>query len=455
MSDRAVLPEFALFGAIWRRRWLVVGLALVAAAAGALGHLTRPQQHEATAALMFRFEREYYPENPANDAWPGDSIRVELDEAIHTEMEMLGSRRRLADALAGAGGVEAWNAEAPTPLARMLATLGLGSAVPEGLQSLLGSAEAGDDAEAPPATAATLGAVRAALSLRRIEGTMVVDVTMRHPDPAFAERFVEALITGYLKERATLFGASPLQAMVAEENRARERLEDAEEALVAFRTEHGLFDLDRQRAALLDQLDAVRATLANDVEARIRSTKSFLERAESAGGDTAGAELTLAGLETERAALVAQQERLRGELADLESRAPALRARERTVELARGELERVAAVTHERTLETRLAAAAGPVISVIDGPARLPGAVGLSLPATTALAGVLGAILGMVVALWRELATADRRVPAVPRVDPAATRGRRTASSAGPVAPEPERGGPERAKPSFPAFGRR
>lgn len=414
MSHRVVAPEFALLATIWRRRGLVLALAVVAALAGGLAYLTKPPGYEAQASLMFRFEREYFPDNPANDEWRGDSIRVALDEAIHTEMEILGSRRLLADALARAGGVEAWAVAGEPPIAGVLAALGLPPSAWDRLASALspaywrerlGWAPARPPAAAPAtpdaADGGVLAGVRQALSLRRIEGTMVVDVAMRHADGAFAERFVAALIDAYLAQRDAIFGTPPLDAMSAELEAARARVSEAERALVAYRAEHGLFDLERQRGALLDQLADVRTTLDSEVEQRIASTAAFIARAEGEGEDPVGARVTLAGLETERSQLLERRARVERELAALMDDSPALNARERELAAARAELERVEALASERALEARLATAAGPVISVIDPPARLPGTTGLSLVATLLLTGAIGAVVGALLALWR------------------------------------------------------
>jgi hypothetical protein len=47
--------------------------------------------------MMFRFAREYFPRNAVDEGWLGDQVRIELGDAIHTELAVLGSRSVMKD----------------------------------------------------------------------------------------------------------------------------------------------------------------------------------------------------------------------------------------------------------------------------------------------------------------------------------------------------------------------
>jgi hypothetical protein len=171
------------------------GLALLAAAllCGGLVYaiaLQRPVLHEADSSLIFRFGKEYFPANAAISAWQGEPIRVFVDEAIHTEMEILGSRRVLKATLF----------RFPTEQ-RVADEIGIDEYAAE------------------------------RLSIRRIEGTYVVKVAYRHKRPGMAEGFIAMLLENFLLERQRLLGHDPSQTLIEAEAVARAELAQARAAL--------------------------------------------------------------------------------------------------------------------------------------------------------------------------------------------------------------------------------
>ena len=162
MTQPATSFSRNFFGALRRSSWLAV---LVAAAAAAYGYYSSQNSgrlYYADASLILRFEREYFPSNPAFSQWRGEPIRPLLNDAIQTEIEILGSRRIYE-------------------LATVVAEEPLG----------------GNDT------------TRKALSIRRVNGTNVVKLSFFHDIPDFTVTFLQAVIDVYLQERAAILQQNP------------------------------------------------------------------------------------------------------------------------------------------------------------------------------------------------------------------------------------------------------
>ncbi|NUH65509.1 hypothetical protein HTT03_09445 [Sulfitobacter sp. S0837] len=155
------------------RHWLVLlaGAIMCGAVVFVLAS-QRPVLHQADSSLIFRFGREYLPSNAAISSWKGEPVRVAINEAIHTEMEILGSRRVLAETL---------------------------------------KRFPGEQKRAEKVGFAKYAADR--LSIKRVEGTYLVRVAYRHEERGMTEAFVNVLLGNYLTERTKLLVNDPSETL--------------------------------------------------------------------------------------------------------------------------------------------------------------------------------------------------------------------------------------------------
>lgn len=400
-------PESAFLAAVWRRKFTILFLALLGGVAGYLGSLATPPVYEASASLLYRFESEYFPRDPSADGWQGDQVRIELSDAIQTDMEILGSRRLLGDALDRVGGPAAWNETSGREPVFYRPWI---DAVRARVESLLPPAP---DASVPDPAAtrdATLSAVRDALGLRRVEGTSVVDLSLEHENPVLASRFLEGLIAAYFDERAAIMDRTPLDAIETEVEKARDALEAADRATADFRRENGLHDIPTQRTYLLDQRNRESNRLADVIDPRIAAMTV------TSVPDTASRDVELASMRADRARALARLADVEEQLTKLADKEAELARLDRAVEARQDELDRVAEIRERLGLSARLGSAAGPAISVLDAPLTAPGPIGLSGLQHAIFGAILGAILGLGLALlraWRLWAVASQPSPVV------------------------------------------
>jgi uncharacterized protein involved in exopolysaccharide biosynthesis len=172
-----------LFTVLRRHLFVLLGIAFVAAGVGPYIALTNASVYVADGSLLFRFDQEYTPQNIARTGYQGDPIQTTLDRAIQTEMEILGSRSVVEQAIASSNYM---------PMERM-------------------------DRDRLPA-------FLKALSLRRVEGTQVVRVSFRDSNPEIARLAIAALFDSYFDNRAKLFGAKPETVLRQEALMARAEL---------------------------------------------------------------------------------------------------------------------------------------------------------------------------------------------------------------------------------------
>ncbi len=176
-------PHSPLFAILRRHLAVILGIAFVAAGVGPYVALTNASTYVADGSLLFRFDQEYTPQNIARTGYQGEPIRTTLDRAIQTEMEILGSRSVVEQAIASSNYM---------PMEDM-------------------------DRDRFPAFIK-------ALSLRRVEGTQVVRVSFRDPSPEIAKLAIAALFDSYFDNRAKLFGTEPETVLRQEALMARAEL---------------------------------------------------------------------------------------------------------------------------------------------------------------------------------------------------------------------------------------
>jgi uncharacterized protein involved in exopolysaccharide biosynthesis len=371
-------PELRLLNAIMRRKLLIAVFAIVCAAAAYAGTFLQSRVYSVETSMMFRFAREYFPRNAVDEGWLGDQIRIELGDAIHTELAVLGSRSVMKDALDKLGGVDAWeNARTePGQLASSLAALRedlpalLPDAVsPTGMPRVL-------KGELPANGAATarelriLNEIRDAMSIRRIEGTSIARIEFRHGDPAFAAAFLNHLTDSYLESRRDLFGHPPIRTLERQSEEVNSQLAASQAALSTFMVRNGIFDIDGQRVRLLDYRSTLYSRLAPmEAEPRIAEIQAEIEKTEEWLNRLTEAEAELAPLQRE-------------------------------VERVRAAAEQVDRLLRHHRLSAALGAASDHTIRVIDPAVAEARLVGLSPMIQTILGALLGLMLGVLKAAY-------------------------------------------------------
>jgi hypothetical protein len=160
--------EFRILGAL--RRWALPILVLTVLAAGATWIISQSQVpvRSVQSELLVRIGYEYSPV-PWTAASETQQINFRADEVIGTEIQLMTSEGIIQKALA---------------------------AVPN---SAIGAATDGRY------DAAQVLALRQKLSVKRLEGSNVILVEIRDPDPVWSVAFSQALLDAYLQDRSQLF----------------------------------------------------------------------------------------------------------------------------------------------------------------------------------------------------------------------------------------------------------
>ncbi|WP_162798556.1 hypothetical protein [Sulfitobacter sp. SK012] len=177
-------------------------------------HRQTPPVYKSEGSLIFRFDKEYFPNVVVSNTWKGEPIRLFVDEAIHTEMEILSSRRVLVAA------------------------------------------------EQSAKTGVAPAALRQNLDIKRIDGTYVVNVSFLDKDPMRATHFVKIMFETYLLERQAILDIDASGALFDAKTRMGEELTRARAAVAAFKEENGFYDYGRQTEALIERQRTLGAAAA-------------------------------------------------------------------------------------------------------------------------------------------------------------------------------------------------
>jgi uncharacterized protein involved in exopolysaccharide biosynthesis len=215
------LPLIVVFGAI----------------AGVIGYMSAKRDvpiYEANSTVLFRFGLEYMPTNPAFESWRGDPIRLLNDDAVLTEIQVLGSRRVLE---------------------ATLATLATKVSNPPAIE------EAGR-----------------VLSIRRIQGTNVARVSYRSPDPELAKGLVHELIASYFQVRTHLLERPAGETLSTLANDLQSQWIEAEERLALHQRDAELNEASALEGAGGD-LSTDWAIQQQLLEAEVQSARQLYEDA--------------------------------------------------------------------------------------------------------------------------------------------------------------------------------
>lgn len=350
--------------ALWSRRWLIAVLALVGAVFGWIGGALSVPSHVADASLLYRFDREYLGDDSAFDRWRGEGLRIDPDTAVHTDLEILGSQRLIGMVLDRMG-------PAPEPELPAL-RVWLEGFLPDDDDVLEMNDLAASAASGGTERRRALDAFRRDLSIRRVTGTNVVNVTYRHPVPERAVATLETLVELYLVERRALLDRRSGAALA-------KSLDAAKAALAAAEAERGAF-------VAAQGLESLSARLG-----QLQSEREALEFAIAAGTADAGASDRLAGMERDIDRLLSDRRKLE-EL-------------ERVVVLRRDEVERVERLLFQQRLSEEVLRESASPVFVLDAPSLRAEATGLSMSNRVALGAIAGALAGAILALglawWR------------------------------------------------------
>lgn len=114
----------------------------------------------------------------------------------------------------------------------------------------------------PPPAAAALGM----LSVEPIRNTLVINVTVRHPDPQaaalVANRYVKEFM-GYLIEHVGGINETAVEFLKTRAEQLRKDSEDADQRLQAYMKSHNLVSLDKSKDIVGDRLKTISGTLTN------------------------------------------------------------------------------------------------------------------------------------------------------------------------------------------------
>lgn len=208
MDDEIDLRAYAR--ALWRRRWLIGGVTLVAAAAAVLVTRATTPLYEATTTVIVRPSATglALQENPAAALLGGGR------PALQNYVELLRSRtviERVARSLYGADGV----------------------------------------------TAEQLERLHRSVSVQPVSNTDAVRISVRLPDPAEAQRVANAVVSSFAEFNREMNQSEARSALAFIETQLRqvqESLRSAENTLLSYREANRLVEPSQQARAAVDKL---------------------------------------------------------------------------------------------------------------------------------------------------------------------------------------------------------
>ncbi len=250
-----------LINALWKRKWLLIGLPLICATGAALYARSMPNTYDATAQLLIDprelrvlDNKEVVPQGFSSDS---SAAYIESQARIITSSNMM---RRI---------VEQENLTTDTEFVK----------APSALDRWLGFADVPMDNTL--VAAATLAKK---LEVRRGEKTFVVDITVNTEDADKSARLANVIAAAYLADQVNSRGAIARRTSTSLTGRLTElqtKVRDAEDKVEAYRREKNIVDTNGKRVTE-EQLAAVNSQLSG-ARSRLADARSKLEQIERLG----------------------------------------------------------------------------------------------------------------------------------------------------------------------------
>ena len=229
-------------------KWYIVVACIGAAIA--LGVLTQNERYESEASLIFKVGREYLYQPEFGDRKPIASSRTDLQSAINAESHIMGSTEVLAAALRQVG-----------------------------VERFLGPASDANSTGTAVREQQAVDVLSSDLSIRSIDGTTVVRVSLQHADPAVARDSLQAVLDAFLERRKEIYRDSSLDLMQRKLAESKTALHQAETDLKAFMNERNIYSFEEQINSLTQQRIRTDETLQdlaaqmNELELRLKLTR--------------------------------------------------------------------------------------------------------------------------------------------------------------------------------------
>lgn len=211
---------------LWRERWLMIAVFLIAALTGLVLVLQLDKSYTARSSLLVRYDDAYVYQPLLGDSGRGESFN--LEQIIQSEIGLL-----RADQLK----------------TRVINKMGLRKIYPE----LADEYTEASSSERRGIMGAAIRTIRGNLGTGAAPNTSIIDVSFTHDDPQIAAEFLNTLIAEYLKyRREVLLGENG-----ADDDNAAQiyetRVQSANDELEAFLSDTGIGDFEGARQALRDR----------------------------------------------------------------------------------------------------------------------------------------------------------------------------------------------------------
>lgn len=219
-------------GLVYRRKWTVLLVALVVAAAGTVYLVSAVPRYRSEASIVVRFGRAAIPAtNLARDTTPYSTDQIERRELIMAHVDILTS---------------------PDVAAAVIDKIGLPQLFPA-------------IAARPPRTGTKLDAATGQFATDRIVSPElvgnVIHLGYSSRDPRLAQATLDALIEEYTRRESEIFSATSYGFQKAQADLAAGRLAEAQTELAAYKANAGISDFDTEMNALIKQGSELRGRL--------------------------------------------------------------------------------------------------------------------------------------------------------------------------------------------------
>lgn len=226
-------PRYALVdvtGLLWRERLPMILVFAVVLLAGTAFAMTLPKTYTAHAALTVNLGQEYVYQPRAGDA--GRGAVPQKDQVVQSEAQILNS-----DELKR----------------RTIAIVGLKTVDPK----LAKAWESADGVERREIEASAVKILTRGLSVATAPDTGVIQLDFKHKDPEAAAKILNTLVQTYFAYRQEVFADVTTPALKAQRDAAEQRLEDSDDAYVAFLKDNGVSDFATEKTTLAANYQAV------------------------------------------------------------------------------------------------------------------------------------------------------------------------------------------------------
>lgn len=244
---------FEMFGlretltVIFKHKYLIIIFFVVVALSALIYALIRPVTYDAKSRILVKFGREFVEKSEVGN----ERQSVFNQNVMSTELELFRSAEMIAKVIASIGPEKLYPVLLKDPIVQNRLYTAMAQFIEKDLKVMI------------------------------IPNTSIIDITLRNSNPTIAVETMNRLIENVKEKHLQVYSGTSTVFLEHQHKNFSGQLKDSETKLERFKQQHGVFSLEEQRSALIQQRTVFETNLLN-IQNQVKEFEDKIGRLKSA-----------------------------------------------------------------------------------------------------------------------------------------------------------------------------